>query len=193
MKQNAREVSAAHALTESHPGMQSPASRILGAILETLCQQRTTAVMQLPLATGVQQELLRRSIAAIDSAEKTILSELCGSVEKTRNGPSVAQLTFEADQLTETELKVLKLAAAGHVNKEIARALKCSEHTVQSHMKHIYSKMGIHSRVQMFTTLKRNKLLEDLLASYELGEDVRAAFGAAAAMLNIESAAHKES
>jgi DNA-binding CsgD family transcriptional regulator len=44
---------------------------------------------------------------------------------------------------------VLKLVAQGYVNKEIARKLDISAHTVGSHIKNLYSKLAVHSRVQV--------------------------------------------
>jgi len=48
--------------------------------------------------------------------------------------------------LTERELEVLRLAAAGKSNREIAAALVISEHTVARHMQNIFNKLGVSSR-----------------------------------------------
>jgi DNA-binding NarL/FixJ family response regulator len=48
--------------------------------------------------------------------------------------------------LTERELEVLRLAAAGRSNREIAAALVISEHTVARHMQNIFNKLGVSSR-----------------------------------------------
>lgn len=52
------------------------------------------------------------------------------------------------EELTERELEVLKLAAKGMGNKEIAAALFLSVRTVQGHMSNIMSKMGVSSRTE---------------------------------------------
>jgi DNA-binding CsgD family transcriptional regulator len=52
-------------------------------------------------------------------------------------------------QLTATELRVARLAAAGQANKEIAAALFMSVHTVEAHLSHTYRKLGIRSRTQL--------------------------------------------
>ena len=45
-------------------------------------------------------------------------------------------------QLTERQREVMRLVAAGHVRKEVARELHISQDTVKSHMRCIYAKLG---------------------------------------------------
>jgi DNA-binding NarL/FixJ family response regulator len=50
--------------------------------------------------------------------------------------------------LSEREYQVLREVAAGRSNKEIARALSLSLHTVKRHVANILNKLGVDSRVQ---------------------------------------------
>ena len=52
------------------------------------------------------------------------------------------------DQLTERELDVLRLIAAGRSNAEIAKTLFVSEATVKTHINHIFAKTGSRDRAQ---------------------------------------------
>lgn len=52
------------------------------------------------------------------------------------------------EPLTGRELEVLKLAASGLSNKEIAAALGLSVRTVQTHLGHIFGKLGVASRTE---------------------------------------------
>jgi NarL family two-component system response regulator LiaR len=52
------------------------------------------------------------------------------------------------DYVSERELEVLKLAAKGMSNKEIAAQLALSVRTVQSHLGHIFDKLGVSSRTE---------------------------------------------
>lgn len=50
--------------------------------------------------------------------------------------------------LSEREHQVLRHIAAGDSNKEIARALNLSLHTVKRHVANIFNKLGVESRIQ---------------------------------------------
>lgn len=50
--------------------------------------------------------------------------------------------------LTEREAEVLQLLCQGDSDKEIARKLRISTRTVNGHLRHIYAKLGIHSRTE---------------------------------------------
>ena len=52
----------------------------------------------------------------------------------------------DAHGLTERELEVLRLVAAGESNRQIAEALVLSEHTVARHLQNIFAKLGLSSR-----------------------------------------------
>ncbi|WP_017936217.1 MEDS domain-containing protein [Nocardioides sp. Iso805N] len=51
--------------------------------------------------------------------------------------------------LTPSELRIAAFVAKGLTNKDIARQLFVSAHTVDAHLKHIFTKLGIHSRVEL--------------------------------------------
>lgn len=51
--------------------------------------------------------------------------------------------------LTERELQIAMLVAAGQVNKKIAIQLRISEWTVATHLRRIFTKLGVDSRAAM--------------------------------------------
>ena len=51
-------------------------------------------------------------------------------------------------QFTQRELEVLNLLVDGRKDREISNFLKTSEHTVRSHMKNLFRKLGVSSRSQ---------------------------------------------
>ncbi|HEY9529266.1 MAG TPA: helix-turn-helix transcriptional regulator [Anaerolineales bacterium] len=55
-------------------------------------------------------------------------------------------MTTLAD-LTARELEILQLVLAGYTNKAIAAQICISEKTVEFHLDHIYSKLGVRTRL----------------------------------------------
>lgn len=55
----------------------------------------------------------------------------------------------DPDRLTPAEQRVAALAASGASNAEIAAALYVSVNTVESHLRHVYAKLGIRSRSKL--------------------------------------------
>ncbi len=53
------------------------------------------------------------------------------------------------DSLTETEQRVVELATEGLTNSEVGARLFISGRTVERHLTHIYSKLGVNSRVEL--------------------------------------------
>ena len=51
--------------------------------------------------------------------------------------------------LTAAERRVAELAAAGKTNREVAAALFLGERTVETHLSHVYAKLGIRSRTEL--------------------------------------------
>ena len=49
--------------------------------------------------------------------------------------------------LTSRELEILRLVLEGYTNKEIAAEIFLSEKTVEFHLDHIYTKIGVRSRI----------------------------------------------
>ncbi len=54
-----------------------------------------------------------------------------------------------AGALTRAELAVARLVAEGLSNPQIAKRLYISRHTAETHMKHIFAKLGISSRAEL--------------------------------------------
>jgi len=64
-----------------------------------------------------------------------------------------------SDQLTGRELEVLRLAAKGKSNRDIARELTISVRTVQTHLSNVFNKMGVGSRTEAVMYALRKGLI----------------------------------
>jgi len=86
------------------------------------------AVLELDAARGVFEELgATPDLALVDSL-------------------SPGRMRDAAHGLSERELEVLRLVAAGKTNREIAALLVVSQHTVARHVQNIFGKLGVSSR-----------------------------------------------
>ncbi len=61
----------------------------------------------------------------------------------------------QTDLLTKAEERVFLLLLSGHSEKEIARRLHLSPHTVHNHVKRIYRAYGVHSRADLLARFIR--------------------------------------
>jgi DNA-binding CsgD family transcriptional regulator len=57
------------------------------------------------------------------------------------------------DGLTDTEHRVATLIAQGLTNREIAAAMFVTGNTVQTHLRHIFQKLGVRSRTELAAQL----------------------------------------
>jgi DNA-binding CsgD family transcriptional regulator len=77
--------------------------------------------------------------------------------ELARVGPRRRQPT--GGGLTPAEGHVIRLAADGLSNKEIAQSLHVTVSTVEAHLKHVYAKLGVHTRAKATAEAARLGLL----------------------------------
>ncbi|MBK8048195.1 MAG: hypothetical protein IPK16_14380 [Anaerolineales bacterium] len=75
------------------------------------------------------------------------------------NSPTDLLFPILVEPLTERELEVLRLVAAGSSNAEIAEQLVLTVGTVKTHLKHIYAKLTVQSRTQAIAQARRLGLL----------------------------------
>lgn len=85
---------------------------------------------------------MTEAIVALRQGQAPISPGIARFLVEALHAPSESPL----EQLTPRETEVLKLAAKGYSNREIAELLELSPHTVASYTKQVYEKLAVSSR-----------------------------------------------
>ena len=120
------------------------ATPILGDTPRAYLLKEATATELAAAVTAVAQGLV-----VFDPAIATMMA----------NRPHEQPLSLEGHVLSDREVEVLQLVAAGLPNKGVARELGISEHTVKFHVGTILGKLGAASRTEAVTLAVRAGIL----------------------------------
>jgi DNA-binding NarL/FixJ family response regulator len=103
---------------------------------DVLAQRALKAGAQGYVLKGMLRKELLDTIRAVHAGQRRISPEVA---------TQIAQHTVD-DALSDRELEVLRLIAAGNSNKRIARRLFIAEETVKGHVHHLLQKLGAQDR-----------------------------------------------
>lgn len=149
------------------------------------CPQRAAELLTPELPAALRQKLyrtfvdlgapaagvLRRLPTPEDPALAARLVDLIQACEAAPSGGTAAAVPAQdtpapppgleplVEPLSQRELEVLRLLAQGLGTSEIAAALYIAESTVRSHVKKIFSRLGVHSRLQAVDQARRRGLI----------------------------------
>ncbi|MDA0170909.1 LuxR C-terminal-related transcriptional regulator [Solirubrobacter taibaiensis] len=65
-----------------------------------------------------------------------------------------AARTADGDPLTAREREIAELVAAGRTNRETAEQLVLSTRTIEAHLRNVYAKLGVRSRIELVRALQ---------------------------------------
>jgi DNA-binding CsgD family transcriptional regulator len=109
------------------------------------------------LAQGETLRRFKKKRAAREAIEAAIaiFDELGAKLWSAKANRELARVSgrTRSNGLTETERRVTELVAAGRANKEIANELFMTVRTVETHLTHVYAKLGVHSRTELVNRL----------------------------------------
>lgn len=100
--------------------------------------------------------LLAFLLIPITKRENSIL-ELTSAPVKPAEIEVICQEVSQEFALSEREAEILKLLAKGNTANGIANKLVISPHTVNTHIRHIYDKVGIHKRSELLEYINMRK------------------------------------
>jgi len=117
---------------------------------DALCKRAMKAGAQAYILKGNVRKDLLDTIRAVRAGKKILHAEVA------------AELATHAadDALSEREIEVLSLIAAGNSNKLVADELAISEDTVKGHVKSILSKLGVNDRTHAVTAALKRGIIE---------------------------------
>jgi DNA-binding CsgD family transcriptional regulator len=119
-----------------------PAERMRAPLHEAVACDLLTTVGKDVLA--FQHDLVRQSVAhRVPTAVRCAL----GSEAKHPGSPKRVSKVW--DGLTDSERTVAELVASGLTNREVAQRIYLSPHTVSFHLRKVYRKLGVATRVEL--------------------------------------------
>ncbi len=114
--------------------------------------QTTKATAMLDEAIGIYDELgAARDIAQVEATLRSL------GRRPSRRGWRQRQAKVGWEALTRTELEVATLAGEGLTNREVAERLYISPRTVETHMTHVFAKLGLSSRLDLRAEVARRQ------------------------------------
>jgi len=100
------------------------------------------------LLKDIGEDELVRSIRAVHSGESVLHPKVTRTLFESLISGADGSTSQDESPLTDREDEVLRLAAQGQSNKQIATHLDVSPRTVQTHLGHIFDKLGVASRTE---------------------------------------------
>jgi DNA-binding CsgD family transcriptional regulator/tetratricopeptide (TPR) repeat protein len=97
---------------------------------------------------------LNAALATFRAFDALPYVEQAGTELRAAGERAAGQLTGVAEALTPQQLKIASLAAGGATNREVAAQLVLSSRTVDHHMRNIFARLGIRSRVELTKLLR---------------------------------------
>jgi DNA-binding CsgD family transcriptional regulator len=109
------------------------------------------------LALGIVRRRARQKRTAREAIEQAVATfdeiGAGGWADRARNELGSIGGRTRSLELTPAERRVAELVALGRTNREVAAALFLAERTVESHLSHVYAKLGVRSRTELVRVL----------------------------------------
>jgi predicted ATPase/class 3 adenylate cyclase/DNA-binding CsgD family transcriptional regulator len=124
--------------------------RACGYLFRAPTQQRDHSATLAVLRRAVKSSVLERARSEGAQLSWEEACDYAGRGRGERKRPSTGW-----QSLTPTEAKVVALVAEGLTNPQVGARLFISRHTVDSHLRHVYAKLGVSSRAELAAEVGR--------------------------------------
>src|SRR4030042_6702134 len=111
------------------------------------------------LLKDVPSQTLVEAVRAVYEGESVLHPVIARKALDTFRRPSGKTNELQAQPLTDREAEVLRLAAKGQSNRQIAHKLGLSVRTVQAHLANVFNKLKVGSRTEAVISALKNGLL----------------------------------
>ena len=112
-------------------------------------------LLQVAAKRGIEVEFINKLLSAFNTPALATTFELPGSHDSRSKTPAAKLF----DPLSERELQILHLLDSSLTSVEISRELYLSVNTVRTHIRNIYSKLGVNGRFEAIQKAKKLKLI----------------------------------
>jgi DNA-binding NarL/FixJ family response regulator len=124
------------------------------ALLRSLPEGRNWGLLESSATPEALQAAVRALAEGLSTASAGLAALLLARIPASASSQNLNGVEdgLSPDPLTERETDVLRQAAEGLTNKQIALVLGISEHTVKFHISAIYAKLGVSNRAEAVRT-----------------------------------------
>ncbi|MEV4623127.1 AAA family ATPase [Asanoa sp. NPDC049573] len=140
-------------------GLLEEAVELLAGTPERLEHGRALVDLGAALRRGNHRDAardpLRRALTLADRGGMRLLARRARQELEASGARPRRAAVSGVDALTSAELRVATLAAEGHSNPEIAQRLFVTRRTVETHLTHVYAKLGVGTRADLAAGLSR--------------------------------------
>ena len=115
---------------------------------------------------GATEEQLRRVVRAVAGGDPAIPRRLVGGMLDllTQRRIQREEALRRLWRLTSRERAILSLLTEARSNEAIGKTLHISPQTVRKHVQHVFTKLGVHSRLEAVTFVHRHGVGDELAA-----------------------------
>ena len=135
-------------------GAISPTTRVL--ILTSVADSRVIPALAAGASGYVlkdaEPDAIRCAILSVHFGDQVLCSAAAKWLVEAVSGDGPAR----ERRLTQRETDVVRLMAAGTLNRDIAQQLKISDKTVRNYVSRVYGKLALHNRAQIATYALHN-------------------------------------